>query len=44
MDGGFDSIMIDNLSAHNGNNKIADWKLNPWVALPQWVGFRANKT
>ena len=25
------------------DNKMADWKYNPWAALPQWMGFTAKK-
>ncbi len=29
--------------AETDNYKMADWRLNPWAALPQWMGFRAGK-
>lgn len=25
------------------SDNMADWKINPWAALPQWMGFTAKK-
>lgn len=30
--------------AEADGNKLANWELNPWAALPQWIGFTAEKT
>lgn len=30
--------------AEADNYKMSNWKINPWSALPQWVGFTARKS
>jgi len=29
-------------TASEDQYKRFDWKLNPWAALPQWIGFSAS--
>ncbi len=42
--GSFDSWWYRTLAeAEADANKKFDWKLNPWAALPNWIGFSARK-
>jgi len=40
----YDDWFYDSIpSAKADNYRMHDWKYNPWAALPQWIGFSAEK-